>query len=148
MNKTQSCTLPSQLAGLREVLCSCIQLVVMEIEKCIVAVPASLCCLFSALQNQCDELNIKTSHKCVAFQVGNCWLLPSHLASCHIYWKINLILLQTWENLLALDVVMQRFQTFYYRLEKIHVFLVTNVSLTFFFFGHFFFFFKNKSWRM
>ncbi|GFO36917.1 hypothetical protein PoB_006342200 [Plakobranchus ocellatus] len=59
----------SKPPGLKEVLTQCIQLIILEIEQCVVMLPASLCCLFSALDISCKQQGIKTSHKCVALQI-------------------------------------------------------------------------------
>ncbi|CAG5123865.1 unnamed protein product, partial [Candidula unifasciata] len=56
-------------AGLKEMLAKCVQLVVLELEKCVVMLPTSLCCLFSAINTRCEQQNIKTSHNCVALQI-------------------------------------------------------------------------------
>ncbi|KAH9488353.1 hypothetical protein Btru_063709 [Bulinus truncatus] len=54
---------------LKDVLSHCVQLVILEIEKCVVVLPASVCCLFSAIDRNCKEQGIKTSHNCVAFHI-------------------------------------------------------------------------------
>ncbi|BFZ00995.1 hypothetical protein BsWGS_04035 [Bradybaena similaris] len=56
-------------AGVKEVLSKCVQLVILEIEQCIIMLPASLCCLFSAINTRCQQQSINTSHKCVALQM-------------------------------------------------------------------------------
>ncbi|XP_059169109.1 uncharacterized protein KIAA0825-like [Physella acuta] len=68
---------------MKEVLTRCIQLVILEIEKCIVVLPSSLCCLFNAIDSNCRDQGIKTSHSCVAFQIITwaMWLRLSQFAA-------------------------------------------------------------------
>ncbi|CAL1530200.1 unnamed protein product [Lymnaea stagnalis] len=58
-------------------------LVILEIEKCVVVLPASLCCLFNAIDHNCKEQGIKTSHGCVALQIiaWAMWLRLGQLAT-------------------------------------------------------------------
>ncbi|GFR96707.1 hypothetical protein ElyMa_006305300 [Elysia marginata] len=59
----------SKPPGVKEVLTQCIQLIILEIDQCVVMLPASLCCLFTSLDSSCKQQGIKTSHKCVALQI-------------------------------------------------------------------------------
>ncbi|XP_055885890.1 uncharacterized protein KIAA0825 homolog isoform X1 [Biomphalaria glabrata] len=67
----------------REVLTHCVQLVITEIEKCVVVLPAAVCCLFNAIDQNCKEQGIKTSYNCVAFHIiaWALWIRLGHLAA-------------------------------------------------------------------
>ncbi|XP_005088941.2 uncharacterized protein KIAA0825 [Aplysia californica] len=59
----------SKPPGLKDVLSHCLELLITEIEKCVIVLPASVCTLFSMIETNCRDLGIKTSHRCVALQV-------------------------------------------------------------------------------
>lgn len=57
-------------SAMKDVLVQCIKHVIIEIENSVLILPASVCSLLSALESNCREQGIKTSHRCVALHVS------------------------------------------------------------------------------